>query len=110
MTDGRPDDDSTLEDGPELLKEARAGNTAAGPGYPDDDDTIAADPDRLAETDADVAPPQGHPDDDTIAADPELLKQVRSASVARRQDSSRRDLGEGSGVVGRTARGGRRGA
>ena len=81
MTDGRPDDDSTLEDGPELLKEARAGNTAAGPGYPDDDVTVAADPDRLAETDADVAPPQGHPHDDTIAADPDQLAET-DADVA----------------------------
>ena len=101
MSERLPDDDNTLEDGPELLRRARAGATP--PSDRPDDDTLPADPDQLAETvpadtpspgrpddetiaatEADLAdaPSQGLPDDDTIDADPELLRQVVAASAA----------------------------
>ena len=104
MSERLPDDDNTLEDGPELLRQARAGATppsdrpndetiaadpeqltetdpadTPSPGGPDDD-TIDVDPHRLTEADLADAPSQDLPDDDTIDVDPELLRQVAASA------------------------------
>ena len=79
MSERLPDDDNTLEDGPELLRQARAG--AAPPSDRPDDETIAADPDRLAETDPADTPSPGLPDDETIAADPHRLTEADLADT-----------------------------